>query len=90
MLSKFSSLKLIAVACFLAVLLWAGIVFAQEKEGGNPNLKSGTTNGAGQKLNPQVNEIAVKSDNLKYDAIMVDPKEIQIAGKVIWSGREMR
>ncbi len=32
--SKFSSLKLIAVAGFLVVLLWAGIVFAQGKEGG--------------------------------------------------------
>ncbi len=41
-------------------------------------------------LNPQVNEIAIKSDNLKYDPIVVDPKEIQIAGKVIWYGREMR
>lgn len=32
--SKFSSLKLIAVAGFLVVLLWAGIVFAQGKEDG--------------------------------------------------------
>ena len=32
--SKFSSLKLIAVAGFLVVLLWVGIVFAQGKEGG--------------------------------------------------------
>jgi phage repressor protein C with HTH and peptisase S24 domain len=41
-------------------------------------------------LNLQTNEIAIKSDNPKYDSIAVAPDEIQIEGKVIWYGRELR
>ncbi len=41
-------------------------------------------------LNPQTNEIAIKSDNPKYDSIAVAPDEIKIEGKVIWYGRELR
>jgi phage repressor protein C with HTH and peptisase S24 domain len=41
-------------------------------------------------LNPQTNEIAIKSDNSKYDSVVVVPDEIQIEGKVIWYGRELR
>jgi hypothetical protein len=41
-------------------------------------------------LNPQTNEIAIKSDNSKYDSLVVFPDEIRIEGKVIWYGRELR
>ena len=41
-------------------------------------------------MNPQTNEIIIKSDNQKYDSMVVKPNEIQIEGKVIWYGREVR
>ncbi len=41
-------------------------------------------------MNPQTNEIIVKSDNPNYDSMVVKPNEIQIEGKVIWYGRELR
>jgi phage repressor protein C with HTH and peptisase S24 domain len=41
-------------------------------------------------LNPQTNKIAIKSDNSKYDSVSVALDEIQIEGKVIWYGRELR
>jgi phage repressor protein C with HTH and peptisase S24 domain len=41
-------------------------------------------------MNPQTNEIIIKSDNPNYDSIVVKPDEIEIEGKVIWYGREMR
>jgi phage repressor protein C with HTH and peptisase S24 domain len=41
-------------------------------------------------LNPQTNQIAIKSDNSKYDSVSVALDEIQIEGKVIWYGRELR
>ena len=40
-------------------------------------------------MNPQTNEIIIKSDNINYDSIMVKPDEIEIEGKVIWYGREL-
>ena len=41
-------------------------------------------------MNPQTNEIIIKSDNPNYDSMVVKPNEIQIEGKVIWYGREVR
>ena len=41
-------------------------------------------------MNPQTDEIIIKSDNPNYDSIVVKPNEIQIEGKVIWYGRELR
>lgn len=41
-------------------------------------------------MNPQTDEIIIKSDNPNYDSIVVKPSEIQIEGKVIWYGRELR
>jgi phage repressor protein C with HTH and peptisase S24 domain len=41
-------------------------------------------------MNPQTEEIIIKSDNPNYDSIVVKPDEIEIEGKVIWYGREMR
>ena len=41
-------------------------------------------------VNPQTNEIIIKSDNPNYDSMVVKPHEIQIEGKVIWYGRELR
>ncbi|MBT6716164.1 MAG: LexA family transcriptional regulator [Nitrospina sp.] len=41
-------------------------------------------------MNPQTDEIIIKSDNQKYDSMVVKPHEIQIEGKVIWYGRELR
>jgi phage repressor protein C with HTH and peptisase S24 domain len=41
-------------------------------------------------MNPQTNEIIIKSDNPNYDSMVVKPHEIQIEGKVIWYGRELR
>ena len=41
-------------------------------------------------MNPQTDEIIIKSDNPNYDSIVVKPNEIKIEGKVIWYGREMR
>ena len=41
-------------------------------------------------MNPQTDEIIIKSDNPNYDSIVVKSDEIQIEGKVIWYGREMR
>jgi phage repressor protein C with HTH and peptisase S24 domain len=41
-------------------------------------------------LNLQTNKIAIKSDNSKYDSVYVDLDEIQVEGKVIWYGRELR
>jgi phage repressor protein C with HTH and peptisase S24 domain len=41
-------------------------------------------------MNPKTNEIIIKSDNQKYDSMVVKPNEIQIEGKVIWYGRELR
>ena len=41
-------------------------------------------------MNPQTNEIIIKSDNQKYDSMVVKPHEIEIEGKVIWYGRELR
>ena len=32
----------------------------------------------------------IKSDNPNYDSMVVKPNEIQIEGKVIWYGRELR
>ena len=40
-------------------------------------------------MNPQKNEIIIKSDNANYDSITVKPDEIEIEGKVIWYGREL-
>ncbi len=40
-------------------------------------------------MNPQTNEIIIKSGNLNYDSMIVKPNEIQIGGKVIWYGREL-
>ena len=41
-------------------------------------------------MNPQTGEIIVKSDNTNYDSMVVKPSEIEVEGKVIWYGREMR
>jgi phage repressor protein C with HTH and peptisase S24 domain len=41
-------------------------------------------------MNPQTEKIIIKSDNSNYDSIVVKPDEIEIEGKVIWYGREMR
>lgn len=41
-------------------------------------------------INPQTNEITIKSDNSNYDSMVVKPSEIEIEGKVIWYGRELR
>ncbi len=41
-------------------------------------------------MNPQTNEIIIKSDNPNYDSMVVKPNEIEIEGKVIWYGRELR
>ena len=41
-------------------------------------------------MNPQTNEIIIKRDNPNYDSMVVKPKGIQIEGKVIWYGRELR
>ena len=41
-------------------------------------------------MNPQTDEIIIKSDNPNYDSIVVKPNEIKIEGKVIWYGRELR
>jgi phage repressor protein C with HTH and peptisase S24 domain len=41
-------------------------------------------------INPQTNEIIIKSDNPNYDSMVVKPHEIQIEGRVIWYGRELR
>ena len=41
-------------------------------------------------MNPQTDEIIIKSDNPNYDSMVVKPNEIQIEGKVIWYGRELR
>ncbi len=40
--------------------------------------------------NPQSGEIKIKSDNPQYDSLVVSPTDIQVEGKVIWYGREMR
>ena len=40
-------------------------------------------------INPQTDEIIIKSDNPNYDSIVVKPDEINIEGKVIWYGREL-
>ena len=41
-------------------------------------------------MKPQTDEIIIKSDNPNYDSMVVKPNEIQIEGKVIWYGRELR
>ena len=41
-------------------------------------------------FNPQSGEIKIKSDNPQYDSLIVNPADIQVEGKVIWYGREMR
>lgn len=41
-------------------------------------------------MNPQTDEVIIKSDNPNYDSIVVKPNEIEIEGKVIWYGRELR
>jgi phage repressor protein C with HTH and peptisase S24 domain len=41
-------------------------------------------------MNPQTNEIIIKSDNPNYDSMVVKHHEIEIEGKVIWYGRELR
>ena len=41
-------------------------------------------------MNPQTDEIIIKSDNPNYDSNVVKPNEIQVEGKVIWYGRELR
>lgn len=40
--------------------------------------------------NPQSGEIKIKSDNTQYDSLVVSLADIQVEGKVIWYGREMR
>ena len=40
-------------------------------------------------MNPQTNEIIIKSGNLNYDSMIVKPNEIQVEWKVIWYGREL-
>lgn len=40
--------------------------------------------------NPQTGEIKIKSDNPQYDSLIVSLADIQVEGKVIWYGREMR
>ncbi|MBT4435624.1 S24 family peptidase, partial [bacterium] len=41
-------------------------------------------------MNPQTDEIIIKSDNPNYDSNEVKPNEIEVEGKVIWYGRELR
>jgi len=41
-------------------------------------------------MKPQTDEIIIKSDNPNYDSVVVKSNEIQIEGKVIWYGRELR